>query len=373
MGAVRLFLAISVALGHYGGGAIDLFPGGIAVEMFFMISGFYMSLILSGKYDTGSWQGVLTFYASRFFRLWPVFLLTTLAVKAWWLLGYFYLGRATGGTAFPEAINALAISLPLAFTNIFMIGQDIPCLFHLSQEGARLTFAGAAPMPDGAIWMGFARNIGAAWSIGTEIWFYLLAPALIRRSTATLLAVAGASLALRFWMNQQGLSVYFFTPTHLCLFVAGMLAFRAGARFTRLSHPAAVAGAVAFIVAAGVVFGAIGEEHPAYKWPLYLIFAAMLPYIFDGSKSNAIDRTIGELSYPVYLIHAPMFKFLGVLTAAAGMHLPTEALLAIIIAISYGIYMTIEVPIGRWRHRLAAERITLSPDFRTMPAAQDKL
>lgn len=50
MGTVRLLLAISVALGHFGGLFGYLMgPGRAEVAAFFIISGFYMSLVLNGK------------------------------------------------------------------------------------------------------------------------------------------------------------------------------------------------------------------------------------------------------------------------------------------------------------------------------------
>jgi hypothetical protein len=54
MGSLRLFLALSVAFGHFG---VPLgFPtSDIAVQSFFVISGFYMALVLNEKYGPGSY------------------------------------------------------------------------------------------------------------------------------------------------------------------------------------------------------------------------------------------------------------------------------------------------------------------------------
>ena len=66
MGTLRLLLAIGVIAEHAG---IAIGVGSFtAVEAFFMLSGFYMSLILSnGTYRT------LPFYLSRALRIFPVF------------------------------------------------------------------------------------------------------------------------------------------------------------------------------------------------------------------------------------------------------------------------------------------------------------
>ncbi|HEX6001564.1 MAG TPA: acyltransferase family protein, partial [Hyphomicrobiaceae bacterium] len=81
VGIVRLLLAVSVLVGHAGGEeGFLLLPGNLAVELFFIISGFYMSWVLTEKYDTKTWGGIGTFYQNRFLRLWPAFALTTVVV-----------------------------------------------------------------------------------------------------------------------------------------------------------------------------------------------------------------------------------------------------------------------------------------------------
>ncbi len=68
MGLMRFMLALAVASGHAGGFfGTDIYPkvpGSHAVQIFYMISGFLIALILSGKYaDTP--QGNWIFYSNR--------------------------------------------------------------------------------------------------------------------------------------------------------------------------------------------------------------------------------------------------------------------------------------------------------------------
>ena len=71
LGIIRFLLAMAVVLSHIGsvmGEIIFSLPHGIiAVELFFIISGFYMALILSGKYSAPG--KVKLFYLNRFLRL----------------------------------------------------------------------------------------------------------------------------------------------------------------------------------------------------------------------------------------------------------------------------------------------------------------
>src|SRR5262245_39940720 len=90
MGLMRFLLAMAVVVGHIGPSASDfaLLPGNLAVEVFFSISGFYMSLILTGKYHDRT-----TFYVNRFLRLYPVYLIVSVATWAWLLFVWMYLGK----------------------------------------------------------------------------------------------------------------------------------------------------------------------------------------------------------------------------------------------------------------------------------------
>ncbi len=67
MGLFRLYLALSIAFQH-SGKAWGL-AGRKAVEVFFIISGFYMALILT----TGKYKEYKTFIVNRFLRLYPIY------------------------------------------------------------------------------------------------------------------------------------------------------------------------------------------------------------------------------------------------------------------------------------------------------------
>ena len=95
MGMLRTLLALSVVLDHLGGGTTDWLVGGrLAVQLFYVISGFLISYVLTA---TDHYRGAPgRFYANRALRLYPVYLavaaLTLLAdvaeLKLPWLAGY---------------------------------------------------------------------------------------------------------------------------------------------------------------------------------------------------------------------------------------------------------------------------------------------
>jgi peptidoglycan/LPS O-acetylase OafA/YrhL len=73
MGLIRFLLAMAVVAAHSAPIlGLTLVGGKIAVQSFFVISGFYISLILNEKYPAGT-RGTLLFYGNRFLRIYPIY------------------------------------------------------------------------------------------------------------------------------------------------------------------------------------------------------------------------------------------------------------------------------------------------------------
>lgn len=380
MGGLRFLLAAAVIMQHSSPMFLPkILPGTVAVEMFFIISGFYMSLILSGKYDARSPGAVWRFYASRFFRLWPVFILTTVAKLTLLAAASVYAGHVVTAGFMPifEATGDAAVIAAILASNFVMIGQDVMCLFHVHlATGAALTFGPPGTLADGSPWMGFTLFIGPAWSIGAEIWFYLIAPFLIRKSTAALIALVLASLALRFIMQgAYGLNTYFFFPAQLAFFLAGMMAYRfreATSRIGLTDRWVALAG-LGCLVASIVAFGRVDEANQHLKW---LIFAEMVIFIypiFSLTMHNKIDRIIGELSYPMYITHGLLITLVATaLGRRASDGVSSEVIIAVVVFVSSALYWTVEAPVNRWRQRYAAAPVKGAAPTGAGPGGQDQ-
>jgi peptidoglycan/LPS O-acetylase OafA/YrhL len=71
MGLIRFYLAISVAVWHISDTSL-MINGYLAVICFYIISGYYMSMVLNGSYrGPGS---TIRFYVARYLRLYPTYL-----------------------------------------------------------------------------------------------------------------------------------------------------------------------------------------------------------------------------------------------------------------------------------------------------------
>lgn len=306
MGFLRTYLAIAVVLGHTSPilGYFGM-PPDVAVRVFFIISGFYMALICSQKY-TGT-RGLRAFYIGRVLRIYPLFYLAFL----------FALG-VNIGFAEPWSDEHLQFVTPmekflLFLPNLTIFGSDIPfLLIHDIESGWHFSFG--LPLeayPEAQRLSGFILN-GPSWTLGNELAFYLLVPFISRLRSLFLALIAAASLGLMLYLEWKVApwSSYFFFPSNLVFFVAGMLCYRfyASRYFAKLKNvlPARwLSGAVGIAVLLYVV----RQYIPGYRnheWMVYLLTVAAIPWFFERTKKSKVDRFVGEFSYPIYILHAPL-------------------------------------------------------------------
>ena len=177
MGSLRLLLALCVAFGHFG---IPLgFPtSDIAVQSFFVISGFYMALVLNEKYGPGSYW---LFISNRLLRLWPtylVILIPSFLIASNW--------RAVLSLD-PASIIYYFVS------QIFVLGQET--YFYLFTEHGTLGLTlHPGTMPNLLYKL---APVPQAWTLALEFYFYLMAPFIVRRGPAFIGAIVAARVLLR--------------------------------------------------------------------------------------------------------------------------------------------------------------------------------
>jgi peptidoglycan/LPS O-acetylase OafA/YrhL len=352
MGFLRFFLALSVAVSHLPGPPFRLVYAPVAVCAFFIISGFYMAMVLSTHYNKAA-----EFYWARFTRLYPAYFAMAAVMVAWFWW-----------TSSPNAFTG-----PLAFSgkppvteweniihallNIFVFGQD---LFELTRKS-----------PDAPIHAWFSGDffnalwmlVGQAWSLSTEAFFYLLAPFVVRKPGRIIIFLT-AALAERIlllgvldWSWVWG---YYFPAGTMCFFFMGSLMYHLHRRLDLRQGPliglcmgTALAGWVLWSLVSNRIFlapGPGGSIDGVPFWVFYVLFAIAVPYIFEATKNARADRWIGELSYPLYLVHGLTQGIIFFKLGAAPGNIP-----AMILAVSCSIAaavlmrMLVEWPIERWR------------------------
>ena len=161
MGTFRFLLALSVIASHVGPIPNFYPPGGhTSVQAFFVLSGFYMALVLTYKY-TGPNQ-ISLFLTNRFLRIYPPYLFI-LFISAL----YIYFIRYPLPLSYdiqPTYFRDCSIGQELNF------GQDITLFFGSNNEGAIALQNGSLPSLYGCY------LLPQGWSLGMELIFYLLAP-----------------------------------------------------------------------------------------------------------------------------------------------------------------------------------------------------
>ena len=312
MGALRLWLALCVVADHAWGLPFPLQSGTEAVQVFFLVSGFNMSFLRDRYPGTGA------FLRSRFLRIF---------VPAWTVLAVVGFGSVASGIlrgrwgALEPWGSALRLNgwwgaVPAAIANISIVGQDA-LLFLSSTPAAGLRACGdfwRDPAPLHRLLL-----MPQMWSVSLEIVFYLLVPFLWRwtpRRLLLLAAVAAAARAASYaflglgrdpWDNR-------FLPFEIGLFALGMAAQR-GFRPPRLPLPHRFLPRTA-ILAAAMLVAAWAHRLLDLRWGahwtafLFLpLWAWVLPGLFQATRDCPRDRMLGELSYPIYLVHMAAIGF----------------------------------------------------------------
>jgi peptidoglycan/LPS O-acetylase OafA/YrhL len=374
MGLLRILLAISVLATHLSGKSIlgfRLVHGDLAVQSFYMISGFYMALILNRKYRPGQYG---LFLQQRCLRLMPVYWVI-LAINI--IVAYFFYVPARhthplylGWLTQAHVPNAWAMSW-IAFANLFIIGSDSFFYTAVRPDTGSLYLTldwahQAVPTENFAF-------VFPVWSLGLEMLFYLLAPVLVRRSTGVQLAVVVGSILLRvgssYWINiHSDLFKNRFFPFELAFFMGGSIAYQLYARYsgTILAHARAWQWARWIFYFIVVAYSRLpGADSVRYFLFIGLLFV-MIPVLFALSKDIAWDRYVGELSYSFYLSHPVIIILTEALVTRLAPNHWGIAYLVICLTFSYLIYRLFEVKVDRWREsvfRRATQRrvLTASP------------
>lgn len=310
MGLIRLILAISVITVHSSSiFGINFIQGRLAVEVFFMISGFYMALILTEKYNKKS--DYKLFITNRFLKIFPTYW-TILFLCLIFQLIYFYSNQNSSNIfgLFNKNYNLNIFTfITFIVSNLIIFGQDILLFFGLNTNSGVLFFT-----PNFQLFKPEIFNfifIPQAWTLALELTFYFLVPFLNRLKNKYLVIIMSLSLCLRLFLYSRGLNHdpwnYRFFPTELIFFLSGILMYRfylyiKNKKIKLLSFCTFV------LYISFLIFYQFTLPNQLILFIFSFIF---IPFIFKLSKNNKIDRFTGELSFPVYISH---FLIIDILT-----------------------------------------------------------
>jgi peptidoglycan/LPS O-acetylase OafA/YrhL len=316
----------------------------------YVISGFLISYILQ---NTAAYGNVYNFYLNRFLRIYPMYWVVALLTLMAYLLA-FTLGidqKLQNFFTLP-----VAAQLTLMTTNIVLFGQD--AIMFLGLRGHALAFYMDFRSSSPQLWTFLL--VPQAWSLGVELTFYLFAPFILGNRTllyaclALSLLARGAAMVSGFGLSDPW--SYRFFPFELSLFLLGALAHQILLpRVERLCGivPRLENFAVVALVLIIVAFPLAGESYLLKKSILLLVFVLMLPFLFVFQRRNHWDRTIGELSYPIYICHWLMILVIKYGTKMIHVEQPpplsTLSVIVLSVIFSAGLNTFVAEPVDRLR------------------------
>ncbi len=298
----------------------------LAVDLFFMLSGFVLVHVYAAKFEAGVAPFWKPYYAARFARIVPLYLATLAAC-----LGIFFAGSLVFGK-WPAHVT-----WDIVLTNLFLL-QGWPGLFHMSLNTP-------------------------SWSLSVEIFCYVLVMPLalflnrrLRRSWIVVilivLLVAWRAALVSGDSGWVGL-------------IRGITGFLAGSLLYKFHLPESNRTVIAMTLASAAIFvilqslttwGGLAKILPLFTFP-FLIHGMAKParsIVHDFFRSPLM-LWLGDISYSTYLWHDPVYLATHSVVRPRLMAMPVGVRVmwivfefAFVLWISHLSYHRLEVPLRRW-------------------------
>ena len=272
--------------------------GGTGVFLFFVISGFSLAMTMP-SHDRAR-NPLLSYWMRRVFRIAPLFyaMIVVSMLRDQWCFGWH------------ASLTSLAANMTFLFN-----------LLPGHQEGI--------------VW--------ASWTIGVEMLFYVLFPAIYRLSTVAQMGLAAAFTVL-FEVVDGFAPAYFFRSVIGCLplFVIGILAFKAYSwlkddpRRKVLGIAITTAGLLMLFVCA-LTFGSGMNIH--FREPIGLGYGALVVgcLLLRPRMLESRLTFFGAISYSLYLVHAPILYACSPLFRAITTALPDSLSYFVCAVVAFGV------------------------------------
>jgi peptidoglycan/LPS O-acetylase OafA/YrhL len=304
-------------------------PGYLGVDVFFVLSGFLITrILLANKVRR---RPVGNFLMRRLLRIFPIYYLTLLVVGivrpgpyVWWCAIYL--------SNFYFAFTHVSVFGPLGHTWSLAVEEHFYLIWPFAVHGLTMRQSRAV-----ALWGFIPLALGSALvilALGTRV----PATKLIYMGTmcrASSLAVGALFAYHERWLRADGrrlwtLAAALFVPAAIIL-PAGEFMFDAWIPLTKM---------VGFSLMCGAILAAVIALRDSSLWPAARLRGGVLTFI-------------GRISYGVYLYHAPIFVYLGVVKDGRPSVIAAGIAWATVFAVATVSFYCIERPILQLKERFA--------------------
>lgn len=318
---LRAVAVAAVILFHY---EVTTFSGGfVGVDVFFVISGFLITKQITSEIEKDEFS-FQNFYARRVRRLFPALAVTLMIT---FLASYFLLS--------PEHMALFARSV------IFSIFPASNILFwqEIGYFDVDSTF----------------KPLLHTWSLSVEEQFYLFWPLFLflfrSRALGAIIAAGLISFALNIAFKNYPSAMFYLTPFRVFEFCIGA----ACVWIMRYETPIAareIGFAIGLLLIAYATLTFSKATHfPSYNALIPCIGSALVivghPSRMSRILSNGLMRSIGLISYSLYLVHWPIFVLYKYWKFAPITDVEIMAMIAASLASSIILYRYVEIPFRR--------------------------
>ena len=290
-------MAFGVVLYHsgslFGYTAIN---GLVAVHIFFIISGFYMALIIKNKYAKAK-RPYYTFITNRFLRIYPTYLVV-LALMIFVQYAQFnnlnFISILTG--IFSTLNHYLSLRKPLG------IIEDFSLLIR--NDYLNINMFRYDPL-----------TIVPAWSLVLELFFYLTAPFLLFVKKRYLFFLAIISLSMHVFIDHYFNFQSFFIPSNFFFFLMGIFSYylyeKIKQRKIKIKYSFALSLLFLITIFLWNYIPAVSFRLIVIKeWLMYLLTPFAIPLLFESFNFFPLNNFMANLSYAIYISHMLSINFL---------------------------------------------------------------
>lgn len=288
---LRAYAVVVVLLFHF---KVFPFSGGfLGVDVFFVISGFLMTGIITSKMENGSFS-ILGFYSSRCRRIIPPLVVLCVVLL---VLGFFMVPND----------EYMMLSKHVASSLLFV--SNVVYYLESGYFDAESSY----------------KWLLHTWSLSVEWQFYIILPivlVLLRKYlkkyfniAMIFAAIASFSIALALSKNHASFS-YFNLPSRAWEMLLGGLVYLYGNKKHHVKYSNLITAILLLVIVIGSA--CFNETMP---WPglmtlIPVVATALIIYINGDDNialNNVVAQSIGKWSYSIYLYHWPLLVFFGLL------------------------------------------------------------